>query len=77
MFMKFVSPSMMQFFEEAWMLRVLTILGITLILSYIVPRLFLRTRLSTRKKQYTFWDSVILDALSKPVHFLIWILGIF
>jgi len=61
--------------ESMWILQVFIIVFLTLLLSFIQKRIFLRM---AHKLQATenLWDDLLVNAARKPVGILIWLLGV-
>ncbi|PWK50943.1 mechanosensitive ion channel family protein [Pleionea mediterranea] len=61
--------------ESAWMTEIFLIVLVTLIINFIWRRVHIR--LSKKVEQSnTFWDDALFKALSSPVTWAIWVLGI-
>ena len=61
--------------ESTWILQVFVIVFITLLLSFIQKRVFLRI---AQKLKITdnLWDDLLINAARKPVGVMIWLLGV-
>jgi MscS family membrane protein len=58
-----------------WTIQVFVVIFASLLLNYIIKRILVRLQIKL-EKTHNPWDDSVVDALSKPLSALIWILGI-
>jgi MscS family membrane protein len=67
---------LIEFFnDESWILQVFVIIFVSLLLDWVQRRISNKLYKQLEKTK-NYWDDSLLDALRKPVSFLIWVIGI-
>jgi MscS family membrane protein len=61
--------------ESMWIIQVFIIVFLTLLISFIQKRIFLRIAQKLKITE-NLWDDLLIDAARKPVGVLIWLLGV-
>jgi MscS family membrane protein len=61
--------------SDVWVLQVFVIVFVSLLVDFIQKRLVLK--LSKKlKRTNNFWDDALLDALTRPASFMVWLIGL-
>jgi len=60
---------------ESWAIQVFVVVFVTLLAALVQKRMFARL-IEKLVRTSTFWDDSLVTALSRPLHILIWILGL-
>lgn len=60
---------------ESWAIQVFVVVFVTLLAALVQKRVFARL-IEKLVRTPTFWDDSLVTALSRPLHILIWILGL-
>lgn len=60
---------------ESWAIQVFAIVFVTLLAALVQKRVFAKL-IDKLGRTRTFWDNALVTALSRPLHILIWILGL-
>jgi MscS family membrane protein len=74
-FNTFFNSSIAFFNDESWILQVFIIVFLTLFLNWFQKRL-LKQLLNKLKQTRTYWDDALIDAMRRPLSFLIWVIGL-
>ncbi len=61
--------------SESWTIQVFAVVFVTLVAAFIQKLVFAKL-FTTLKRTWTFWDHAMVSAMSRPLHVLIWILGL-
>jgi MscS family membrane protein len=62
-------------YNDSWILQVFIIVFLTLFLNWLQKRL-LKQLLKKLEQTRTYWDDALIDAMRRPLSFLIWIVGL-
>jgi MscS family membrane protein len=74
-FSTFFNSSIAFFNDESWILQVFIIVFLTLFLNMFQKRL-LKQLLKKLEQTRTYWDDALIDAMRRPLSFLIWVIGL-
>ncbi len=61
--------------DLAWTVQIFAIVFATLLLNFVIKRLFARLHLKVQKTN-NLWDDLLIESSSRPIGLLIWLLGI-
>ena len=74
-FNTFYNSSIAFFNNESWILQVFIIVFLALFLNWFQKRL-LKQLLKKLEQTRTYWDDALVDAMRRPLSFLIWVIGL-
>ena len=61
--------------DDAWMIQVFVVVFLTLLVAFFQKHLFAKL-IKKLSMSWTYWDDALLSSMSRPLHVLIWILGL-
>lgn len=61
--------------EQTWIAEVFLVILLTAIANYLAVR-FLRHLAGQLNKTRTLWDDILVESLSKPLAYLVWVIGV-
>ena len=70
-----ISELLKFFGTESWIIQVFIVVFVTQLVNWVQKRI-LRKLYATLEKTSTYWDDAVVDAASRPLTVLIWIIGL-
>jgi len=61
--------------DESWMIQVFVVVFLTLLAAFFQKHVFAKL-IKRLSRSWTFWDDALLSSMNRPLHVLIWIIGL-